>query len=74
MLFTKGLGEPIRGWVKEFRPTTMHESIMRCQNMKDAVNKKYRRNTSSLKVVMRQGFHKIHGQGRTGWMRRIREK
>jgi hypothetical protein len=34
MLFTKGLVEPLRGWVKAFRPTTLHEAIMRTQDMK----------------------------------------
>jgi hypothetical protein len=40
MLFMEGLVEPLRGWVKAFRPTTLHEAIMRSQDMKDAVNKK----------------------------------
>jgi hypothetical protein len=40
MLFTKGLDEPLRGWVKAFKSTTLHEAIMRCQDIKDAVNKK----------------------------------
>jgi hypothetical protein len=29
MLFTQGLVEPLRGWVKAFRPTTLQEAIMR---------------------------------------------
>jgi hypothetical protein len=40
MLFTEGLDEPLRGWVKAFRPTTLPEAIMRSQDMKDTVNKK----------------------------------
>ena len=40
MLFMKGLVEPLRGWVKEFRPTTLQKAIMRSQDMKDAFNKK----------------------------------
>jgi hypothetical protein len=40
MLFTKDLIEPLRGWVKAFRPTTLYEVIMRSQDMKDAVTKK----------------------------------
>jgi hypothetical protein len=40
MLFTKGMDEPLKVWVKYFRPTTLHEAIMRSQDMKDVVNKK----------------------------------
>jgi hypothetical protein len=40
MLFMEGLFEPLRGWVKAFKPTTLHDTIMRSQDMKDAVNKK----------------------------------
>ena len=50
ILFTKGLVEPLRGWVKAFRPTTLHESIMRSQDMKDVVNKKI-----SMKSFIPQG-------------------
>jgi hypothetical protein len=40
MLFTKVLAKPLRGWVKEFKPTTSHEAIMRSQDMQDAVKNK----------------------------------
>jgi hypothetical protein len=40
MLFTEGLDECLRGWVKAFRPTTLHETIMRFHDMKDAIKKK----------------------------------
>jgi len=40
MLFTENLDEPLRGWVKEFRPTTFQKTIMRSQDMKDVVNNK----------------------------------
>jgi hypothetical protein len=36
MIFMEGLVEPLRGWVKAFRPTTLHEAIMRCQDMKES--------------------------------------
>jgi hypothetical protein len=73
MLFIEGLVEPLRGWVKAFRPTTLHEAIMRCQDMKDAVNKKV-----PTKSFIPQGGketrpHKSHGHGRTKQMRRLRE-
>ena len=40
MLFTEGLFEPLRVWVKAFRPTTLQDVIMRTHDMKDAVSKK----------------------------------
>jgi len=40
MLFMERLVEPLRGWVKAFMPTTLHEAIMRSQDMKDTINKK----------------------------------
>ena len=40
MLFTKGLVEPLRGLVKAFRKATLHDSIMRTQDMEDIVPKK----------------------------------
>jgi hypothetical protein len=40
MLFTEGLDKPLRVWVKEFRPTTLQDAIMRTWDMKDTVSKK----------------------------------
>jgi hypothetical protein len=40
ILFMKGLVEPLRGWVKAFRPTTIHEALMRCQDTKNTLNKR----------------------------------
>ena len=40
MLFNEDLAEPLRGWVKAFRPTTLQEAIMRTQDMRDVVSKK----------------------------------
>jgi hypothetical protein len=40
MLFMKGLEEPLRGWVKVFRPTTLHDTIMKTQDMAGTVPKK----------------------------------
>jgi hypothetical protein len=65
MLFMEGLVEPLRGWVKAFRPTTLHEAIMRSQDMKDVVNKKAPTKSSSLKEARRPNFPRSHGQGRT---------
>jgi hypothetical protein len=40
MLFTEGLVEPLRGWVKDFRPITLQDAIMRTQDMANTVPKK----------------------------------
>jgi hypothetical protein len=29
MQFMEGLAEPLRGWVKAFKPNTIHEAIMK---------------------------------------------
>jgi hypothetical protein len=39
MLFTKGLSEPLRGWVKAFKPETLQDAIIRTRDMEDAVPK-----------------------------------
>ena len=33
MLFTKGLVEPLQGWVKAYKPTTLHDVISRTRDM-----------------------------------------
>jgi hypothetical protein len=40
ILFMEYLLEPLRGWVKDFRPTTLQKSIMRTQDMRNIVSKK----------------------------------
>ena len=40
ILFMGYLLEPLRGWVKEFRPTTLQKAIMRTQDMRNIVSKK----------------------------------
>jgi hypothetical protein len=39
MLFTEGLSEPLRGWVKAFKPETLQDAIIRTRDMEDAVPK-----------------------------------
>jgi hypothetical protein len=39
MLFAEGLIEPLRGWVKAFKPTTLQDAIMRTLDMTDTVPK-----------------------------------
>jgi hypothetical protein len=39
MLFTKGLTEPLRGWVKSYRPPTLQDAILRTRDLADSVPK-----------------------------------
>jgi hypothetical protein len=39
MLFTEGLTEPLRGWVKAYMPHTLQDSILRTRDLVDSVPK-----------------------------------
>jgi hypothetical protein len=39
MLFTEGLTEPLRGWVKAYRPHTLQDAILRARDLADSVPK-----------------------------------
>lgn len=39
MLFMEGLSKPLCGWVKDLKPTTLHDVIIRTKDMEDAVPK-----------------------------------
>ena len=39
MLFIKALMEPLRGWVKSYKPSTLQDSISRNQDVQDSVPK-----------------------------------
>jgi hypothetical protein len=39
MLFTKGLIEPLRGWVKAYRPPTLQDAILHTRDLVDSVPK-----------------------------------
>jgi hypothetical protein len=39
MLFTKGLTEPLRGWVKAYRPPTLQDAILRTRDLADSMPK-----------------------------------
>jgi hypothetical protein len=39
MLFTEALTEPLRGWVKAFKPHTLQEAIVRTRDMEDSALK-----------------------------------
>jgi hypothetical protein len=37
MLFTEGLTEPLRGWVKEYMPPTLQDAILHTRDLEDSV-------------------------------------
>ena len=39
MLFTEGLAEPLRGWVKAYKPATLMDAIWRARDLQNAVLK-----------------------------------
>ena len=39
MLFTKALTEPLRGWVKTYKPLTLQDAISRARDLQDSVPK-----------------------------------
>jgi hypothetical protein len=39
MLFTEGLTEPLRGWVKAYRPPTLQDSILHTRDLENSVPK-----------------------------------
>jgi hypothetical protein len=39
MLFTEGLTEPLRGWVKAYKPPTLQDSILHTRDLAESVPK-----------------------------------
>jgi hypothetical protein len=39
MLFTEGLTEPVRGWVKAYKPTSLQDAISRARDLQESVPK-----------------------------------
>jgi hypothetical protein len=39
MLFVEGIMEPLRGWVKAYKPTSLQNAVSRSRDMQDAVPK-----------------------------------
>jgi hypothetical protein len=39
MLFTEGLIEPLRGWVKAYKPTTLQDAVSRARDLQESVPK-----------------------------------
>ena len=72
MLFTKGLSEPLHGWVKAFNPETLQDAIIRTWDMEDAVPKKktFSKPFIPQKTKIRNLFRK-RGLVRRSWMRRL---
>jgi hypothetical protein len=41
MLFTEGLMEPLKGWVKDFKPTNLHDAIWRTRDLGPTTKSKF---------------------------------
>jgi hypothetical protein len=41
MLFTEGLMEPLRGWLKAFKPTNIHDAIWKTRNLGSTTKNKF---------------------------------
>jgi hypothetical protein len=41
MLFTEGLMEPLKGWVKAFKPTNLQDAIWRTRDLGPATKSKF---------------------------------
>jgi hypothetical protein len=41
MLFTEGLMEPLKGWVKAFKPTSLQEAIWKMRDLGPAAKPKF---------------------------------
>ena len=41
MLFTEGLMEPLKGWVKDFKPNNLHEAIWKTRDLVPAAKPKF---------------------------------
>jgi hypothetical protein len=41
MLFTEGLMEPLKGWVKAFKPTNLQDAIWRTRDLGPAAKPKF---------------------------------
>ena len=39
MLFTEALTEPLRGWVKAYKPSTLQDAINRARDLQDSIPK-----------------------------------
>jgi hypothetical protein len=61
MLFTEGLSKPLRGWVKAFRTNTLHDTIMRTQDVADTMPKKVSIKPFIPQKVRRQNPSRSHG-------------
>jgi hypothetical protein len=74
MLFIEGLVEPLRGWVKAFRPPTLQSSIMKTQDMADTTTKKAPVKPFIPQKVNQRSFPRRHGKEKTIWTKRLRER
>ena len=75
MLFTEALTEPLRGWVKSYRPTTLADAIRRTRDLQDAVPKIVFLPGPMFLLKIKKGNH---GPRKNGWImipeRTLKEK
>ena len=68
MLFTEALTEPLRGWVKSYRPTTLADAIRQTRDLQDTVPKvRIPPKTIPLLKMKRGNPSKKNGPRKNGW-------
>ena len=71
MLFTEALTEPIQGWVKSYKPSTLQDAISRAKDLQDSIlkNRSHSRPTFQLGTRIRnlssRTYRRKHGQTMT---------
>jgi hypothetical protein len=69
MLFTEGLTEPLRGWVKAYKPHTLQDAILRTRDLVDSVSKTKTFSKPFVPQKDRIGNHsRESGRVRRSWM------
>ena len=68
MLFTEALTEPLRGWVKSYRPTTLADAIIRTRDLQDAVPKNRFPPRTNFPIKIKRGNpSRKNGPRKNGW-------
>ena len=64
MLFTEALTEPLWGWVKSYRPTTLTDAISWTRYLQDVVPKNRFPPRTNVPIKIKKGNH---GLRKNGW-------
>ena len=74
MLFTQRLIDPLRGWVKAYRPPTLQDAILRTRDLADSVPKTKTFSKPFVPKGIETGIHsRENGRARRSWMMRLGE-